>query len=452
MGRETTRPDPFGPNRSMKLMAPMRFDLILIALVGLSTASLASDISVRELRSDDTLLNLGRHRFDNGRILNLSVGIGSGAFHHPDDPPNVVWTVGDRGPNLTCRDFKSAAQMELPACRDTKNARIYLTPSYAPSLYRLLLTEAGSFRITDVITLKDRDGNPLSGLPNPNSNATTETPLDGHGKPLRQDVHGIDAEGVIRLTDGTFWIADENAPSIAHVAIDGRIVTRHVPNGTEANYAGARYDVVGSLPAILAKRQLNRGIESLAVSRDERFLFFMLQSPLANPDTAAFRTSRNVRLFKIERTSMQIVGEYVYVLDEPKTFRRDPSNDQADVRISEMVSSGPGRFLVVERTEATAKLYEINLAEATNIHGTPWDAPRTAPSLEQQGHLADANILPVTKTLRFDSADFPKIAGKTEGIALLGDGTLMLINDDDFGIGTARTQIVLVRGLALPSP
>ena len=120
------------------------------------------------------------------------------------------------------------------------------------------------------------------------------------------------------------------APRSSTCRAEGRIITRHVPKGTEEDYAGARYDVVGSLPAILAKRQANRGIESLAVSRDERFLFFMMQSPLANPDTAAFRKSRNVRLFKIERTSMQIVGEYVYVLDDPKSFRRDPSNSQAD--------------------------------------------------------------------------------------------------------------------------
>lgn len=433
-------------------MAPMRFRILLAALLGFSTFAVASDISVRELRSDDTLLAMGRHRFENGRTLNLSVGIGSGAFHHPDDAPNVIWTVGDRGPNLTCGDFRSAAQMELPACRETKNARIFLTPSYAPSIYRVLLTDNGTFRITDVITLKDREGIPLSGLPNPLSNATSETPLDGRGKPLERDVHGIDAEGVIRLTDGSFWIADENAPSIVHVSMDGRIITRHVPPGTETDYAGARYDVVGSLPAILARRQLNRGIESLAVSRDERFLYFIMQSPLANPDVAAFRTSRNVRLFKIERTSMQIVGEYVYVLDEPKTFRRDPSNDQADVRISEMVSIGPDRLIVLERTEATTKLYEINLAEATDINGSPWDDPRTEPSLEQQVHLADTKIVPVAKTLRFDTADFPKIAGKTEGIALLADGTLALINDDDFGIGGARTQIVLVRGLSLQAP
>ena len=389
---------------------------------------------------------MGRHRFDNGRLLNLSVGIGSGAFRHPDDPPNVIWTVGDRGPNLTCKDFRSAAQMELPACRETKNARIFLTPSYAPSIYRVMLTDAGLFRITDVITLKDRDGAPLNGLPNPLRDSTTETPLDGRGKPLDHDVHGIDAEAIIRLTDGTFWVSDENAPSIVHVSSDGRIITRHVPKGTEADFAGARYGVVGSLPAILAKRQLNRGIEALAVSRDERFLFFMLQSPLANPDTAAFRTSRNVRLFQIERTSMQIVGEYVYELDDPKTFRRDPSSDQADVRVSEMTVIGTNHLVVLERTEVTTKLYEIDLGNATNIHNTSWDQVSTAPSLEQV-NLAEAMIAPVKKALRFDTADFPNIAGKTEGVAVLPDRALVLINDDDFGIGGARTQIVVVRGL-----
>jgi hypothetical protein len=429
----------------------MRFRLSLVALLGLAASAVASDISVRDMRSDDTLLMMERHRFDNGRTLNLSVGIGSGAFRHPDDPPNVIWTIGDRGPNIACGEFKQIARMELPACRETKNGRVYLTPSYTPSIYRVMLTGDGQFRITDVITLKDREGIPLSGLPNPLSSATTESPLDGRGKPLEQDVHGIDAEALIRLTDGTFWVADENAPSIVHFSSDGRIITRHVPQGTEADYANARYDVVGSLPAILAKRQLNRGIESLAVSRDERFLFFALQSPLANPDTAAFRTSRNVRLFQIERTSMQIVGEYVYMLDDPKTFRRDPSSNQADPRISEMTVIGTNHLVVLERTEATTKLYEIDLGKATNIHGTPWDQISTSPSLEQMD-LAEAMIEPVKKVLRFDTADFPKIAGKTEGVAVLPDGALALINDDDFGITGANTQIVIVRGLTFGEP
>ena len=58
----------------------------------------------------------------------------------------------------------------------------------------------------------------------------------------------------------------------------------------------------------------------------------------------------------------------------------------------------------------------------------------------------------MTKTLRFDSADFPKVTGKTEGMALLADGTLALANDDDFGITGARTQIILVRGLTFGAP
>ena len=121
---------------------------------------------------------------------------------------------------------------------------------------------------------------------------------------------------------------------------------------------------------------------------------------------------------------MQIVGEYVYELDDPKTFRRDPSSNQADPRISEMTVIGSNHLVVLERTEATTKLYEIDLSKATNIYDTPWDDPRTEPTLEQQINLADAMIVPVNKALRFDTADFPKIAGKTEGVAVLPDGAL----------------------------
>ena len=292
-------------------MASKRLRILLPALFlacAFAPPAFASELSLRQYRSDDTLLQMGRFRFSNGRSVDLTVGIGSGAFHHPDDPPNVIWTVGDRGPNLTCGDLKSIANIELPLCRDHRNARIYLAPAYSPSIYRVLLLDDGTFRVTDVISLKDREGRPLNGMPNPLRSATTEIPFDGHGKPLQQDVHGVDAEGIVRLTDGTFWIADENGPSLLHLQPDGRVIARYVPKGTEAEYEGARYEVIASLPAILARRQANRGIEALAISPDERFLYFMLQSPLANPNTAAFRKGRNVRLFKIERTSKQIVG------------------------------------------------------------------------------------------------------------------------------------------------
>jgi hypothetical protein len=302
--------------------------------------------------------------------------------------------------------------------------------------------------VTDVITLKDRDGRPLSGLPNPLRTATTETPLDGGGQRLAQDVHGVDSEGLVRLADGSFWVGEENGPSLAHFAADGRLIVRHVPRGTEAEYAGARYGVRGTLPAILAKRQANRGIEALAISPDERFLYFIMQNPLANPDAAAYRQARNTRLFKLERATMRILGEHVYILDDPRTFRRDPSERQSDPRISELMAVGADRLIVLERTEQTTKLYEIDLGGATDIAGSRWDDPATRPTLEQIDATA-AGITPLAKTLRFDSADFPQVVGKTEGMALLGDGSLALVNDDDFGITGGRTQIVIVRGTGI---
>jgi hypothetical protein len=38
------------------------------------------------------------------------------------------------------------------------------------------------------------------------------------------------------------------------------------------------------------------------------------------------------------------------------------------------------------------------------------------------------------------------MVGKTEGMALLGDRSLALINNDDLGITGGRTQIVVVIG------
>ncbi len=289
--------------------------LILGALIAGPAA--ASDIQARYYDSDDTLLRIGPFTFEGGKTLNLTVGIGSGAWRGPNDPANVIWTVGDRGPNIACSEMKEIAGIDFAPCKGVQNGRVYPTPSYAPSIYRVMLLENGTFRVTDVITLKDRDGTPLSGMLNPLKTAATENAMDGTGKPLPRELNGFDAEGIVRLADGTFWIGDENGPSIAHFSADGRMIVRYVPQGTEGEFAGARYDVKGTLPAILAKRAINRGIESMAMSPDERFLYFIMQNPLANPDVKTYQQAKNTRLFKIERASMKVVGEYVYTLDDP---------------------------------------------------------------------------------------------------------------------------------------
>jgi Esterase-like activity of phytase len=232
--------------------------LILGALI--ASPVTADDIQARYYYSDDTLLSIGQYTFEGGKTLNLTVGIGSGAWRGPNDPPKVIWTVGDRGPNIACSEMKEIAGIDFAPCKGVRNGRVYPTPSYAPSIYRVMLLDDGTFRVTDVITLKDRDGRPLSGMLNPLKTADTENAMDGRGKPLPRELNGFDAEGIVRLADGTFWIGDENDPSIAHFSADGRMIARHVPQGTEGEFAGARYDVKGTLPAILAKRAINRGM------------------------------------------------------------------------------------------------------------------------------------------------------------------------------------------------
>ena len=109
-------------------------------------ASAQSNVTVRTYSSDDTLLRTGPYAFEGGKTLDLSVGIGSAAFRHPKDPPNVLWTLGDRGANIACSEMKETTGVELN-CREVKNSRVYPTPSYTPSIYRVLLLDNGTFQI-----------------------------------------------------------------------------------------------------------------------------------------------------------------------------------------------------------------------------------------------------------------------------------------------------------------
>jgi hypothetical protein len=416
-------------------------------LPGLAQA--APDITV--LSSDDAALRLGRFDFQGGRSIEFSVGIGSAAHHRPGDPADIVYTLSDRGPNFACSEAEDVTGVpRARLCAADRDGRIYPVPSYAPTLYGLQLLPAEKrFRVFDAIALKTADGRPVTGLTNPLP-GRTEQPLDGQGRKLAPEASAVDAEGLLRLADGSFWVGEENGPSLLQVGADGRIRRRVVPAGTGADFAGAGYEVVEGLPAILARRQSNRGIESMAGTPDGTMLYAILQNPLANPDAATYRAARNTRLLRYDPAANRVTGEWVYQLDDPQSFRLDPSKAQNAPRISELTWLGPDRLLVLERTDKTTKLYEVRLDQgASEIAGSPWDDAATRPSLEQRNDLSGSGVTPLAKRLVLDSADHPELPVKLEGVALLPDGVLMLINDDDFGISGERTQIVLLRGLDL---
>lgn len=429
----------------------------VLAAAALGLAATAAQPAEAEdvvtLDTTDPLAGWRSVDYPNGATADYTVGLGSGAFRHPADPANSIWVISDRGPNFTCKAAKKIMGDESqPLCADIKRARFYPTPDYTPSIYRLELDAAkGSFAVKDVIALKTASGEAISGLLNPQTVAVTDTAIDAAGQKLAYDANTVDAEGLVRLSDGSFWIGEEMGPSIAHVAADGRILKRFVPADAAGDYAGADTEISATLPAILSKRQPNRGIESMAISPDEQFLYFIMQNPLANPDSAAYKKAKNTRLFKMDRASQTLVGEYVYQLDDPQTFGFDPSDKQNAPRISELTAIGMDRLLVLERTNKTTKLHEIALDGATNILGSAWDAVATTPSLEQSNDLASIGVTAVEKTLRFDTfLDAPTAPGKLEGVAFLADGAMALINDNDFGIKGDPTQVLVVKGAVEP--
>ncbi len=416
-----------------------------IAALLLAGTTMAGEAKIFETKS--AINNLSTVMVDGGKARDLTVGLGSGAYRRPGDPSNMFYAVSDRGPNFVCGDVETVLGVSEDAVCHGNKVRVYPTPDYSPSIYTIFLGDNGTFDIKDVITIKDQNGIPLTGLTNKLTVAKTEKPVDANGNALEQSVSSIDAEGIIRLTDGSYWIGEENGPSVLHVAADGTVIERLVPAGSEKDFEGAAYKVSGGLPAILVKRQTNRGIESMAVSPDETKLYFMVQNPLANPNADAYKAAKNTRLFVYDRVSEKLSGEYIYQLDDPQTFRNDPTDKQNAPRISEVLALGNDRLLVLERTDKTTKLHEVKLAGATNILASRWDDMSTNPTLEQENDLSKLDLIAVPKTLRFDSADYPMAPNKLEGLAIMGDGALAMINDNDFGIKGDPTQVILIDGL-----
>jgi len=425
---------------------------------------------------NDPALDLGSYTHPaGGNTLKLFGGAGSGSFRWPYDRPNIIWTVGDRGPNFTCADAVNVLGLTAAAACPADPGlgigagvgRIYPRPDYAPSIYRLQMRRNGVLRVLNVIPLRKSDGTPINGLLNPLTTGTTEIPRDGEGRVLAQDASAIDAEALVRIPHfgGRFFISEENSTGLVEVAANGRILKRFVPAGTNQEYtnppapiAPAGYAIEDSLPELLVKRRLNRGIESLTISQDLRHLYFIVQSPLENPDSSA-RDSRNIRIYKARLnprrrgSDITVVAEWVYQLAPVSLLQSVGVTDaerNRDLRVSEMLLLGKNKLLVIERTDQATALFEINLRGATNILGTAWDSPARLPSLEQTSDLTSAGIVPVSKKLRFIASSLdgavPRYAEKLEGLALDPNHNLILVNDDDFGIAGQRIRVDVVKG------
>lgn len=365
-------------------------------------------------------------------------GTGSDLWHASSDAPSEFWVLTDRGPNAKIK-LKQEDRMILPV------------PDFDPMILKVRTEDDGSVSLLQTIPIVGQSGRPVTGLPN----------ADGHDPPawdvsaraqLGYKPSGLDPEGMVRTSGGDFWLVEEYAPSIVHVGADGRVLKRYVPRGT--NLVGADYPVEAALPAVYSRRQDNRGFEGVALSPDERQLYVVLQSALGNPDARTGEASSNTRILVFSIDDEAPSAEYVYRFEPASSF--PDTSDPRELKLSGVAAFGPDSLIVLERTDAVAKLFRVDLSEATNILDGRWDKPATSPSLEALDNPAKSNVTPADKQLLVDLSQLPGIPEKIEGLTILDATTLAIANDNDFNfsgfdadgnalLGNAESQIILLK-------
>ena len=375
-----------------------------------------SPVTVTRLAWTDQVLD--EVETPNGR-LRITLGFGSGLARRTNDPPGVLWAIGDRGPNIKIDTaIEDHGLAHLASLRGVDGAKVMPKPDIGPMLVQLRL-EGDAVTWLRTLPLRDGAGATFSGLPLPGGDAAEMEPaFDLAGARLGGHLAGADTEGVVALADGTFRVADEYGSSILVVAGDGEVLARWVPTGSEAAMAGAAYPVIGVLPALAARRRLNRGFEAIALSPDERHLHVLLQSALAMEDEPDADAAGHVRLWTLDSATGAPLAEHLYPLDPAESFRRDRAAGPVrakDLKISEAVSIGDDQLLVLERISRTSKIYRVTLSERL-LH----------------------------KTLILSTDDWPQIDADLEGMAMLSARELILCTDNDFGVDGRPTAFYRV--------
>ncbi len=376
-----------------------------------------------------------------GGRLRITRGLGSGLSRQARDDSGIVWSVGDRGPNLKiAQAVDQYGLRQLEPFRGIDGVKVLPFPDIGPAISQLRIA-GDRVELLRTLPIRGRSTRPISGRPPPYGQAEeTEPAMAIDGTLLPPDPSGADTEGLAVAPDGDFWVAEEYGPSLMRIAPDGMVRRRLVPEGTDNWFQGADYPVDAVLPAIAATRRLNRGFEGLAVSEDGRWLFAAFQSPLAHPDIAAHRHARHVRIWKVDTGTGAVAAQFLYPLDPPRSFRRDSHHgeiDRSDIKIGEIAMLGKNRLLVLERCSLTSKLYMVDLDDALATPPGHLDAA-TRPTIEQMSAKGDLESL--TKNLLLSTDDHPEVDGDLEGVALLDRRTLILVNDNDFGIEGVKTR------------
>ncbi|MDM0013585.1 esterase-like activity of phytase family protein [Variovorax sp. J22P168] len=352
------------------------------------------------------------------------------------------YAITDRGPN---GDGPTAP---TPGGTGTSISKVFPAPSFAPSFGLVTIGRNGAV-LQSSTPLRLDASRKLTGLP-PQSGvgATGETPLDDtyvyDAAKAGFDANGLDPESlVLDRARNVLWSSDEYGPFIVRIDIATGVVQKRYSPGSGA----------ADLPLVLAQRRPNRGMEGLTLDVASGRLHGFLQSPIDPRDSAG--KSIKAKPPGGSNTDVRHLAKFTRWLEfDPTTERSklyaypiDGSQYDKDrtgnAKLGDVVSLGNGRFIVIEQGARKSDGRVFNKLVLVEIPANATDIAALDHNLEissiTQAASAGADWSSVVTLRKTDLLDLNAIgwmAEKAEGLTLVEDHTLALVNDNDFGLAT----------------
>lgn len=362
------------------------------------------------------------------------------------------YAITDRGPN---GDGPSAP---VPGGTGNSISKVFPAPTFAPSFG--VIRVGATATLQSSTPLKTNATTRITGLPpQAGVGSTGETPLNDayrfDAATANYDANGLDPESiVVDAARDVLWASDEYGPFILRINRTTGVIERKYGPG-----AGA-----ADLPAVLAKRRVNRGMEGLTLDEASGKLHGFLQSPIdpkaadgksikATPpggiSTDVRHIAKFVRWLEFDPTT-ETSKLYAYPIDGTQYDRGRTGN----AKLGDVVSLGGGKFIVIEQGASPNagpvrnKLYLVQIpANATDITAQGHDLEVSSITQAASNGADYSTVVTLRKTELLDLNAAGWVAEKAEGLALVDANTLALINDNDFGL---RTILLDATGATVP--
>lgn len=306
-----------------------------------------------------------------------------------------------------------------------------VTTNYRPRLHRLTLTFApapngsanqNQVRLSQAATVlyAEANGTPLTSLdPSPTVSGTR-----AGFPPLPQAYNGrlsLDAEGLVRLPDGTFYVSDEYGPYLYRFSATGTLLQAVRPPDAFIPKRNTRDSFSSDNPAAgqpspspsepVAGRENNQGFEGLALSLDGTTLYALMQSALRQDGGDEGRTQRRYT----RMLAYDLANPAAPVLRSEWILPLPLYNDNGTTLVAsvgDLVALNGRQFLVLVRdgngrgssssTSLHRAIHLYDTTNASNLAGGVFDNPNNAAA--PKGVLAPS-IVPATSALLINLND-----------------------------------------------